>query len=159
MAESGDEPPLVADVHTRARLWVRDPFLAATQYPQPERWSETTDLNQLVASAFGVEPDTLTGPTNNGTLDARVQTLLGRWAEGIDQARLREAIRGAAQDDLIRSKPQLQSLVTILKDSNAVDKYCRLAKSKDPKPPSKSNVEHLTDEARERRRKFRAGEI
>ena len=139
-------------------MWVRDPFRATHQYPRPEQWSEMTELNDLLAETFGSEPDTLTG-FNHGKLDIRVQTVLERWSEGIDQARMRETIRGAAHSDLIRSKPELQSLLTIFKDGNAVDKYCRLARSKSPSASSKSNNERLTAEARERRRKFRAGEI
>jgi hypothetical protein len=157
--ESGEEPPVVADLQTRARLWVRDPFLASHQYPQPEQWSEMTELNELVAKTFGSEPDTLTGLGGDGRLDFRVDAVLKRWAAGTDQARMRETIRGAGLDELIRSKPQLQSLQTIFKDGNAVDKYCRLAKSKQAPSPSKANVERLTPEAAERRRKFRAGEI
>jgi len=84
------------------------------------------ELNTLVAETFGFEPDVF---RNSG--DLRVLTVLARWAEGHPQARLRQAIRGAKQNDLIASKPDLQNLATILKDSVAVDKYCRLAKSKD----------------------------
>lgn len=119
-----------------------------------------TELNDLVASTFGVEPDTLTGIGKSGSLDGRVQVVLERWAEGTEQARLREAVRGASHSDLIRSKPELQSLMTILKDSNAVDKYVRLARSKEPKV-NKSNRETLTPDAAEARRsrRDRAGEF
>ncbi len=155
----GDVAPIVADLQTRARMWVRDPQSASLQYPRPEQWSEMTELNHLVADAFGTEPDTLTGFGKDGRLDPRVDTVLRRWAEGTEQARLRAAIRGASLDELIRTKPTLQSLVTILKDGNAVDKYCRLAKSKSPAAGAKSNAERLSPEAAERRRRYRAGEI
>lgn len=122
-----DDTPLVADLQTRAQLWVRDANLAQLKYPQPEKWREMTELNQLVAEVFGGETDVL---RNDG--DLRVRTVLARWAEGHPQARLRQAIRGAKHSDLIAAKPDLQNLATILKDSVAVDKYCRLAKTKDP---------------------------
>lgn len=154
---SGEEPPLVADLQTRSRLWVRDPFKASHQYPQPEQWSEMTELNGLMASAFGTEPDTLTG-FNNGHMDGRVQVVLQRWAEGVEQPRMREAIRGAALDELIRSKPQLQSLATVFKDGNAVDKYCRLAKSKTSNGlPRRDNRSVLTPEALAKREAFFRG--
>lgn len=114
------------------------------------------ELNGLMASAFGTEPDTLTG-FNNGHMDTRVQVVLQRWAEGVEQPRMREAIRGAALDELIRSKPQLQSLATVFKDGNAVDKYCRLARSKAPSGARRDNRSVFTPEALAKREAFFRG--
>jgi hypothetical protein len=116
------------------------------------------ELVELTATVFGIEPDVLRAPGGNGSLDSRVKVVLERWAEGVDQARMRQAVRGAHQNDLIASKPELQSLQTIFKDGNSVDKYCRLAKSKDPITKVTTNKVTLTAEAQEIRRKFLAGE-
>jgi hypothetical protein len=151
------EVPLVPDLKTRASLWLRDPLAAGMATSPPQRWAETLELRDLVAKTFGIEPDTLAGADSHGRLDSRVKLLLEHWAAGVPQDRMRQAVRGAGMDDLVRGKPQLQSLQTIFKDPNAVDKYARLAKSKDPAPMSKANVELLSPEALERRRRFREG--
>lgn len=152
----GDEPPLVASLPERARLWVKDPNLATLAYPNPHQWSEALELSQLVASTFKHDrADDLKPPSANGSLDSRVRILLERWSEGTDQARMRQAIRGAKQTEWIAAKPELQSLQTIFKDANAVDKYCRAAKGREPTPPSKANVERISAETKEARRKFR----
>lgn len=156
-AEPGAEAPIVVSLQVRAQAWVKDPFKASLAYPDPHQWTEMLELRDLVATTFACEPDTLQAPTPNGSLDKRVQLVLERWAEGIDQARMRQTIRGARRDDLISCKPQFQSLQTIFKDSNAVDKYCRLAKGTTA-PVDKSNRVKLSPEAIEKRRKFLAGE-
>lgn len=151
-------PPLVADLKVRAALWSRDPFAASLQYPNPERWAETTELNQLVATVFKTDPDTLTRSDQHGRIDPRVKILVDRWAEGIPQDRMRLAVRGAALDDFIRERPTLQSIMTIFKDGNAVDKYCRLAKSKGGgtnRPRDKSNRVRLSPEAQAKRALFK----
>jgi hypothetical protein len=149
----------VADLRHRAQLWQKDPFAASLQYPNPELWAETIELNTLVATTFGCEPDLLAASDGHGRFDSRVKTLIERWADGVPQARMRQAIRGASSDELIKSKPQLQSLQTIFKDGNAVDKYCRLAKSTvTAAPADRTNRVTLTPEAAEKRRKFLAGE-
>lgn len=156
--------PLVADLKVRAALWSRDPFSASLQYPNPERWAETVELNQLVATVFKTDPDTLTRSDQHGRIDPRVKILVDRWAEGIPQDRMRMAVRGAALDDFIRDRPTLQSIVTIFKDGNAVDKYCRLAKSKGTSAngasaPDKSNRVRRSPEAEAKRERFKRGEI
>ncbi len=158
-ADVGSEVPIIASLQVRAQTWVRNPMMATLSYPDPHRWYEALELRDLVASTFGIEPDTLQPPTANGSLDTRVRMLLERWAEGTDQARMRLAIRGAKNNDLIAGKPELQSLQTIFKDANAVDKYCRSAKAATAAGPvDKSNRVKLTPEATEKRRKFLAGE-
>lgn len=156
--------PLVADLKVRAAMWSRDPFSASLQYPNPERWTETVELNQLVATVFKTDPDTLTRSDQHGRVDPRVKILVDRWAEGIPQDRMRLAVRGAALDDFIRDRPTLQSIVTIFKDGNAVDKYCRLAKSKGTSATgdaasNKSNRVRRSPEAEAKREKFKRGEI
>ncbi len=146
------ELPIVAQLQLRAQTWVRDPFRASVAYPNPESWTEMLELRDLVATTFGIDPDTL-----KNSNDSRVKVVLERWAEGIDQARMRQAIRGSKRDDLVAGKPQLQSLQTIFKDGNAVDKYCRLAKGTTSAPVDKSNRVKITPEAAEKRRKFLAG--
>ena len=155
-----EQAPIVADLQTRSQLWAKDPFAASLQYPNPELWTETIELNTLVATTFGNAPDALGAADAHGHLDSRVKVLLDRWAAGVPQARMRQAIRGAGEDDLIRSKPTLQSLQTIFKDGNAVDKYCRLAKADGggSAARSRSNKTKLTAEAAETRRKFLLGE-
>lgn len=158
-AEPAPAPaPLVASLQARAQLWAKDPFRASLTYPDPHTWHEMLELRDLVASTFGIEPDVLPPSSANGTLDARVKLVLERWAEGTEQARMRQAIRGAKQNNLIRDHADLQSLGTIFKDGNAVDKYCRLAKSNSPSKVDTSNRVTLTPEAAEKRRKFLAGE-
>jgi len=157
-SEQGEEAPIVVPLKQRAELWAKNPNAAAFQHPDPHRWTEALELAQLVATTFGIEPDVLRPPTPNGSLDGRVRLLLERWAEGTCQARMREAIRGAKNNDLIARNADLQSLQTIFKDANAVDKYCRLAKGKDA-PRDKSNRQVLTPEAAEKRRKLRAREF
>lgn len=158
-ARAGAGAPIIVSLRERSQAWVRDPMAASMSYPNPHLWTETLELVALVATTFGIEPDALRPPGRNGSLDGRVQLVLERWAEGVDQARMRQAVRGAKHSDLIAGKPELQSLQTIFKDGNAVDKYCRLAKSKDhPATQDKSNRVTLTPEAAEKRRKFLAGE-
>lgn len=151
--EPATDQPIVASLELRAQTWVRDPFKASHLYPNPESWTEMLELRDLVASTFGIDPDTL-----KNSSDSRVKVVLERWAEGIDQARMRQAIRGAKRDDLIAGKPQLQSLQTIFKDANAVDKYCRLAKGTSNASVDTSNRVKLTPEAEAKRRKFLVGE-
>ncbi len=164
--DSGPSPevPLVADLKVRAALWSRDPFSASLQYPNPERWTETVELNQLVAAVFKTDPDTLARSDQHGRIDPRVKILVDRWAEGVPQDRMRLAVRGAALDEFIRDRPTLQSIVTIFKDGNAVDKYCRLAKSKGTSSAGatvadKSNRVRRSAEAEAKREKFKRGEI
>lgn len=152
--DAGPGAPIVASLQVRAQVWVRDPFRASNVYPHPEAWTEMLELRDLVASVFGIEPDEL-----RTSSDGRVKAVLERWAEGIDQARMRAAVRGAKHNDLVSRTPELQSLQTIFKDANAVDKYARLAKSKDPAPRDKSNKRRLTTEAADAERRFRNGEF
>ena len=56
---------------------------------------------------------------------------------------MRDAVRSTALDESIKNRPQLQSMQTIFKDGNAIDKYCRLAKSKKPAPPRGPNAGRL----------------
>ncbi len=155
------DPPLVADLKVRAAVWARDPFGASLKYPNPELWAETIELNNLVAMVFGSDPDTLSQSDRHGKIDPRVKVLIERWAEGVPQDRMRLAVRGAALDEFIRDRPTLQSIVTIFKDANAVDKYCRQAKSKAPNQAvaNKSNRVRLSPEALEIKRKRAAGEL
>lgn len=149
---AGADEPLVASLQQRAQLWVRDPFKATHVYPQPHRWTEMLELQGLVAQVFGIEPDEIR--TEN---DPRCQAVLARWAEGIDQPRMRFAIRGARHNDLAATKPELQNLKFIFRDANAVDGYVRLAKNKgaDAQPRDRSNRPRKTAEAIEKERAFR----
>lgn len=146
------DEPLVASLQQRAQLWVRDPFRATHTYPQPHRWTELLELQALVASVFGIEQDEI-----RNEADLRCKAVLERWAEGIDQARCRLAIRGARHDELTAGKPTLQNLKFIFRDSNAVDGYVRLAKSKGSagEPRDRSNRTRKTAEAIEKERAFR----
>lgn len=152
-APPSTDEPIVASLQQRAQLWVRDPFKATHVYPQPHRWTETLELQALVAQVFGIEQDEI-----RTEQDGRCQAVLARWAEGIDQTRCRVAIRGARHDDLTSSKPTLQNLKFIFRDSNAVDGYVRLARSKGgggDQPRDRSNRTRKTAEAIEKERAFR----
>lgn len=144
----GGESPLVADLLTRAQLWVQDPTRASVSYPQPHRWPEMTELNDLVGQVFGVEPETLRTEQHRG-----VRNVLARWAEGVPQAAMRQAIRGAQHAEIISKHPENQTLATIFTDASSPDKYARLAKSKDP-PGRRDNVVTLTDEAARKKQSF-----
>ena len=66
------------------------------------------------------------------------RNVLLRWSEGNDQARMRAAIRGSAQVQNIRDKPEHQTLATIFTDAGCVSKYARLSKQRsDNKPADK----------------------
>lgn len=147
--------PLVADLQTRAKLWVRDANMGAMKYPQPERWTELVELNNLVAQVFGFEPAVI-----RTSSDKSVQNTLKRWAEGHPQASMRQAIRGAAHSKTIKDTPEFQTLATIFTDSSCVDKYARLAKTSSTNAPvDKSNRVKLSPEALEIKRKRHAGEL
>jgi len=66
--------------------------------------------------------------------DPRVEAILTRVAEGYDPADLERAVRASAQDDFIRDNPKLQTVSTLLKSPDSVDKYLRVADSS-PKGP------------------------
>lgn len=104
----------------RAQFWLSNPALASLEHPNPEKWPETGALVAKLKAVFGGTEQT---PRYSG--DPRMQVLLARWSEGREQADLLGAIEGAGLNEHIRSKPDLQTLQTILKDSAAVDKYLR----------------------------------
>jgi hypothetical protein len=108
-------------LRVKAESWTGDPNIAALVYPQPETWPETQAVVSALTETFGGPAQ---APRNSG--DRRMQVLLERWAEGRTTEELVAAIRGAALDDLIQRKPQLQNLTTILRDSGEVDRYARL---------------------------------
>jgi len=147
------ELPIVADLQTRSKLWVKDPNLAQLQYPQPEQWTEMIELNNLVAQIFGFDPAILRTSSDKG-----VQNVLKRWAEGHPQASMRQAVRGAAHSKTIKDTPEYQTLATIFTDSNCVDKYGRIARVGAPAPVNTTNRVTLTAEAQEKRRKYLARE-
>ncbi len=146
------ELPIVADLQTRSKLWVKDPTRAALQYPQPEQWTEMLELNNLVGEVFKFDP-----PVIRTSSDKGVQNVLKRWSEGHTQASMRQAVRGAAHSKTIKDTPEYQTLATIFTDSNCVDKYGRIAKPASA-PLDKSNSVKLTPEAIEKNRKFMARE-
>ncbi len=154
----GDAPetdlPLVASLQVRAALWAKDPNSAQFAYPQPESWSEMLDLQRVLGETFGFEVDPIRTSSDRGC-----RNVLLRWSEGNDQARMRAAIRGSAQAQNIRDKPEHQTLATIFTDADCVSKYARLARAPVASGPvDKSNRVRLTPEAAEKRRKFLAGE-
>jgi hypothetical protein len=113
------EPPV--GLRAKAQSWISDATIAALVHPQPEAWPETQAVVLALTETFGGPEQ---APRNSG--DRRMQVLLARWAEGRTTEELVAAIRGAARDDLIQRKPQLQNLTTILRDSGEVDRYARL---------------------------------
>jgi len=128
-----DEPPLVATLQTRAAMWVKDPNRGSMVYPQPESWSEMLDLQRVLGETFGFEVDPMRTSADRGC-----RNVLLRWSEGNDQARMRAAIRGSAQAQNIRDKPEHQTLATIFTDADCVSKYARLSKQRgDNKPTDK----------------------
>lgn len=153
--ESGAEPPVVASLEARAKLWVKDPMLAQLTYPDPNRWTEMVELLKILGETFGYVADPIRVSSDRGC-----RNVLARWAEGNDQARMRQAVRGSVNAQNIRDKPEHQTLATIFTDADCVSKYARLAKSGgDGAPRDKSNKVKLTPEAAEKRRKFQAGEF
>lgn len=114
-------PVTAGELQSRAALWLKDRQMGAMKWPNPEAWPETRALVSELTAVFGGAPQ---GPRNSG--DPRMTVLLERWAEGRTNEELTAAIRGAGQDGLVKSKPQLQNLKTILRDSAEVDRYARL---------------------------------
>jgi hypothetical protein len=123
------------DARALARVWLKDPQMGGLQAPNPELWPETRALVAVLVEVFGGPEQ---GPRNSG--DPRMKILFERWAEGFTTEELAEAIRGAALDDLVRSKPTLQNLKTILRDAGEVDRYRRaLSVPTTPKPAQGGN--------------------
>ena len=55
-----------------------------------------------------------------------MRVLFMHWAEGRSTDELEQAVRGAGKDDHLLRNPQLQTLTTILRDANQVDRFSRL---------------------------------
>lgn len=96
---------------------------AALEAPHPETWPEMRELADALARAFGGPPEL---PRHAG--DGRATAALARWSEGYSNAELCEAIRGAALDDHLQAHPQFQTLATILKSPEQVDRFRKLAR-------------------------------
>ncbi len=108
-------------LQTRAASWLRDPQAAAFSDPQPEKWPDSVRLVAVLAEVFG-------GPAQpiRGSGDPRMRVLLTHWAEGRTTDELEQAIRGAGRDEHLLKNPQLQTLTTVLRDANQVDRFTRL---------------------------------
>lgn len=136
----------------RAALWLRDTVRASLEAPDPGSWPETLELQQRVLDRFQLD-DTV---ALKGHTDQRVLVPLKRWAEGITQDQLLQAIDGAATDPYVRAQRGRMTVQFILREASSVSEFCDLAR---PEPVrDRSNKTKLTPEAAEIRRKFLAGE-
>jgi hypothetical protein len=111
------ESPLQA----RAASWLRDPQTAAFADPNPQKWPESTRLVAVLAEVFGGSPQPI-----RSCSDPRMRVLLTHWSEGRTTDELEQAIRGAGRDEHLLKNPQLQTLTTVLRDANQVDRFTRL---------------------------------
>jgi hypothetical protein len=108
-------------LQTRAAAWLRDPQTAAFADPTPQKWPESVRLVGVLAEVFGGAPQPI-----RSSSDPRMRVLLTHWSEGRTTDELEQAIRGAGRDEHLLKNPQLQTLTTVLRDANQVDRFTRL---------------------------------
>jgi hypothetical protein len=75
----------------------------------------------VLAEVFGGAPQPI-----RSSSDPRMRVLLTHWSEGRTTDELEQAIRGAGRDEHLLKNPQLQTLTTVLRDANQVDRFTRL---------------------------------
>jgi hypothetical protein len=112
---------LPTDLKARAESWLRDPQLAALTDPNPQAWPETVRLVDTLAEVFGGKRQPV-----RGSGDPRMAAMFRQWADGRTTDELEQAIRGAGRDEHLLKNPQLQTLTTVLRDANQVDRFTRL---------------------------------
>lgn len=108
-------------LQVRAAAWLADPQAASFAYPMPHKWPDCLRLVAVLAEVFGGAPQPI-----RSSSDPRMRVLLTHWSEGRSTDELEQAIRGAGRDEHLLRNPQLQTLATVLRDSNQVDRFTRL---------------------------------
>jgi hypothetical protein len=127
----------------KAQEYVHDPTRAVMQYGPPESWFEVTAANDAFRAVYPAA----------GKLrarDTRAVVIVERFAQGFSIEQLAEAARGSALDPHISSNAQFQTVTTVWKDAERVDKFIALLKTP-PKANGKheSNAERTSRENRE----------